>query len=154
MRELIDRDGDGNANELVDDKTTWDSGSGEFEPLLKMDSRRKIPNVENDRAITVLLPNAAGAGSNLSQYDRVIVAKRSIMSPATSVLRETPENAGAMAFWRYSTGSLWDSGNPTAAAGAIDTSYQFGLDLDVATDEFRQNARFSESRVWTSGKKR
>ncbi len=54
VRRLI-VDGDGNVDDMVDNRTNWDTAvAGEFVPKLKFDTRRKIPDLTRDRGLTVL----------------------------------------------------------------------------------------------------
>ena len=158
VRDTIDRDGDGNANEPVDTRpdpndplnnppipvTRWDGTN--FDPLLKFDSRRKIPDVTRDRAITVLLPRIQNPGTSLGDYERVIIAKRSAMSASFSVLRQTGEPGAGRnpePFWTYSLEALWNLGNEAIPGGGpLNTAYTANPTLDNIGQQFRQTLGF------------
>lgn len=160
VRELIDRDGDGNVGEMVDDRrgpetvTVYDAATQEFLPPLRFDSRRKIPDVENDRVATQLVPVVDNPTPNPADYKRVAMAIRSPMSATFSVLRETgtPAGGGNQEFWPFEVESMWNNGNQTNAMRQINTEYQHNLDLDGANALFRQSLGFINREYGTPAK--
>ncbi|KAA5540692.1 hypothetical protein FYK55_20080 [Roseiconus nitratireducens] len=139
------------SNQPVDNVTDWDTTvAGDFVPAIRLDTRRKIPDAEEDRGISVLLPTVASP-STLAQRERVVIAKRSPLSMTTNLLR--PSNPPAIAapgadYFGYELGSMWDNGSLTAAASAnLDTRYGKDtsgnwLTFDRVNDPFTQSLGF------------
>lgn len=105
----------------VDDKTLWDSAARTFTPQVKFDSRRKIPNVKNDRGLSALLavnprplPPPPKPPPTIRRF---AVTHRSPLSMTTSRLRLTTPSGAPQAgpeYWSYNLGSMWHNLTPTA----------------------------------------
>lgn len=135
--------------ECVDNRSTWDPtlignaayGNKEngFVPEVQLDTRRKIPDLRLDRALSALVP-AAGAP------ERAVITHRPRLMMTTSDLRPTTPivAAGNAPYWRFDLGAMW-SYNHTPVPG-IDTRYRnpsaTPLALDGDTLAFRQSLGF------------
>nr|WP_143548092.1 hypothetical protein [Rhodopirellula sp. SM50] len=131
VRETVDRMSGGAVftDDSVDDKSDWDdTNANQFEPLVRFDTRRKIPDVANDRGATVFVPLNT-TPSTLADYERVVVAKRSPLSMTTSILRPTAISVAEStnpsgSCWPYELGSMWqDNGTLEPSATALRTEY-------------------------------
>ncbi|WP_182865786.1 hypothetical protein [Stieleria mannarensis] len=131
VRERVDRMQGGAVvtDDSVDDKSDWDdTNANQFYPLVRFDTRRKIPDLEKDRGATVFLP-INNAPTTLADYERVVVAKRSPLSMTTSILRPTAISVAEStnpngACWPYDLGAMWqDNGNLTTDATGLRTDY-------------------------------
>lgn len=133
-------------DQLVDNRSDWntthigDANFGNtqngFVPELQLDTRRKVPNLELDRALSAILPTGGGT-------ERAVITHRPRLSMTTSDLRPTAPN-GAAVYWRFDLGAMWNSShNPTVA---IDTRYRNPSQSPLAFDDdagaFRQTLGF------------
>ena len=142
VKQPVDRDGDGdptNDNYFADSGrvtstapfvweqgTLYDGPTDRFSPPVKMDSRRKIPDVRKDRVATKLLRNASAANT-MTNYVRAEIVKRSPLSATFSVLRESPTPPGTD-IWPYAIGSIWVNQNFTESTDPFDTSHSPQID--------------------------
>ncbi|MCA9138403.1 MAG: hypothetical protein KDB00_16645, partial [Planctomycetales bacterium] len=113
-------------SELVDDRSIWvappapgpgvpDNG---FVPMVRLDSRRKIPDLTKDRGLSSII------GGN-----RVVCAHRSPLSMTTSVMRDTRASraappagpSAAEPHWAFNLGAMWDNGVLTGPASTLNT---------------------------------
>lgn len=143
VQQLIDRDGDGTVAEPADDKTLLD-GAGDLATLPRFDSRRKIPDLDRDRLATSLFRTTASA-STLTNYERSVLAQRSYMSSAVSVLRETNEAAaaGVAPYFNFEIGGNWNGSN--FVGGGVNTDYVIdpsARTVDAPGSQFRQSLGF------------
>ena len=124
-RQIVDAGGNpaNFPDDSIDDRTTWTAGfaapaDNGFTPLLRLDSRRKIPDLVKDRGLTSIIPGGGG---------RVVCAHRSFLSMTTSVMRDTratratpPAAPSAVEpHFPFNLGAMWDNGVNTPSAGLV-----------------------------------
>ncbi len=93
--EPIDRDGDGTDNEFADNETVFAGGS--FDPVMRFDSRRKIPRTDQDRPATVLADYGTGTR-------RHAIIQRPALSSAFSLLAQNHPSGRSHCVLRPRTG--------------------------------------------------
>ena len=145
VTEEIDRDGNGNM-EIADSASSYDAGSQQFNPAVRFDSRRKIPDTSRDRASTHLVQRAADPQAPaLQNYQRQVFTERPALSASFSLLRSSA-TAGSNSVWDYALGSMWnDSHQPIDTS--IDSSYRYDATWEpyhpgMDTEPYRQTLGF------------
>jgi hypothetical protein len=144
--EPVDQDGDGdptNDNWFADSARSNFDGTN-FTPNVRMDSRRKIPDVIKDRVATRLVPENPAAGTDLSEHTRELFAQRSHLTATFNILRGGPTIAGPLpdgstAYWPFQLGSAWTDQDLTDATDTVDTSFDPNLNLDAPGADFSQS---------------
>ncbi len=137
----IDRAGDGNMV-AADDATTVTGGV--FDPPIRFDSRRKIPDTKRDRAASDLVQRGTNV-SNLASYERQVFTERPALSASFSLLKDsTPK--GSAAVWDFELGAMWTSAHAPNDTG-IDSSYRvaatwFPFHPRMDMDPYRQTFGF------------
>lgn len=159
VRQSVDRQKDmggaiATVTELIDERSIWTTPAGGadngFIPIVRLDSRRKIPDLTKDRGLSSII------GGN-----RVVCAQRSPLSMTTSVLRETTPTrpgppAGPVAtepHWAFNMGAMWDNGAVAPGALTLNTATVYdnpsptggassNLRLDVKNLGFTQSLGF------------
>ncbi|WP_253158371.1 hypothetical protein [Stieleria tagensis] len=150
--------------ELDDVKTDWNTPAAGtengFTPMVRLDSRRKIPDLTKDRGLSTVIPG---------QTVREMAAHRTALTMTTSVLRETtPTRAGIPTgpiatepYWAFELGAMWDENKAELDAVLLNTAYASPipggnaasipvqgndassvLSLDIKTRPFRQSLGF------------
>ncbi|MEO1618692.1 MAG: hypothetical protein AAFV88_22775 [Planctomycetota bacterium] len=120
----------------------YDAAGDNYFPLVKMDSRRKIPDVREDRPTTVMVPTTGNPGANRGNYARVPAVVRSPLTSSVNVIRRTDSN-GTAALWPYDIGSNWTAPDSlTEATDPVDTTYLPSRTFDAIGAQFTQTFGF------------
>ncbi|MEM9828664.1 MAG: hypothetical protein AAF958_18905, partial [Planctomycetota bacterium] len=129
------------AGQFADQSETVFS-AGNFTPALRFDTRRKIPDVARDRAMTALVPNSVGPTA-LSDFDRQVLTERPGVSSAFSVLSNAGPVGGTARF-PYALGAMWTDTH--ARAETIDSSYGANTPYSGTgpNPDFWGNSRFDD----------
>ncbi|MEM6469150.1 MAG: hypothetical protein AAF802_06240 [Planctomycetota bacterium] len=121
----------------------FDPVANNYNPIVKMDSRRKVPEWDEDRPTSVLVPGGNNPGTTLANYNRIPAVVRSPLTASVNVIRESARSVGGNAYWPFEVGSNWTApATLTEVSDPVDTSYGATTSPDSEVAAFTQTFGF------------